>query len=50
MSEFLSLGGYGPYIWPSYILSAILLGAVSWHIIKRNRQIKALLEQASDRT
>ena len=50
MAEFFSLGGYAAYIWPSYILSAILLGALSWHIIKRNRQIKALLKQASDST
>ena len=48
MSEFFALGGYGAYIWPSYLLSAILLGALSWHIIQRNQQVKALLKQGSD--
>ncbi len=48
MAEFFSLGGYAAYIWPSYILSAILLGALSWHIIQRNRRIKRLLKRNAD--
>ena len=50
MAEFFALGGYGAYIWPSYILSAILLGVLSWYIIKRNKQIKTLSKQISDRS
>jgi len=28
MQEFLSMGGYGAYVWPSYIMSAVLLLAL----------------------
>ena len=28
MQEFLSMGGYGAYVWPSYGLSAVLLVGV----------------------
>lgn len=28
MQEFLSMGGYGAYVWPSYIMSAVLLVAL----------------------
>ncbi|MCR4378032.1 MAG: heme exporter protein CcmD [Rhodospirillales bacterium] len=28
MQEFLSMGGYGAYVWPSYVMSAVLLVAL----------------------
>lgn len=38
MQEFMSMGGYGAYVWPSYILSALLLGAL---LVASVRALKA---------
>lgn len=42
MQEFLSMGGYGGYVWPSYILTAVVLGAV---LVVSVRGLKATEEQ-----
>ena len=31
MSEFLAMGGYGAYVWPSYALAALLQQDLSRH-------------------
>jgi len=28
MAEYFAMGGYGPYIWPAYALSALALGGL----------------------
>lgn len=30
MSKFLTMGGYGMYVWPSYGLSAIVMVVILW--------------------
>lgn len=50
MLQFLSLGGYAAYIWPSYILTAVMLSGLSWMIIRRNRQIKSKIKSLSEQT
>jgi heme exporter protein D len=30
MSEFLDMGGYAAFVWPSYGLAAIVLGVLAW--------------------
>ena len=37
MSEFLSMGGYAVYVWPSYGLAAILLW-LNWYLPTRQHQ------------
>jgi heme exporter protein D len=30
MSEYLAMGGYAAFVWPSYGLTAAVLGALAW--------------------
>ncbi len=54
MSEFLSMGGYGVFIWSAYAVAAIVLGgllAISLRDMRRNEAtVKALrAERAAHR-
>lgn len=44
MQEFLNMGGYGGYVWPSYLISAAVLIALAVSIWRRGgalaRQLK----------
>lgn len=46
MNEFLNMGGYGAFVWPSYIITALVLAAVfifSHRLLKsRERELDAL--------
>lgn len=42
MSEFLSMGGYGAYVWPCFGVSLVVLGAL---YVQSARQLKRLREQ-----
>ncbi|MDD3447062.1 MAG: heme exporter protein CcmD [Zavarzinia sp.] len=47
--QFLAMGGYAAYIWPSFILTfAVVIGlaVVSWRRLKREEARLALLEQS----
>ncbi len=35
MSDFFAMGGYGPYIWPAYIVSFVTLVAIGWGRYRR---------------
>ena len=48
MSALISLGGYGSFIWPSYILTTLILGALSWVIIRRNLRAKRQLKDVEN--
>ncbi|MBC7162485.1 heme exporter protein CcmD [Immundisolibacter sp.] len=39
MSEFLAMGGYGAYVWPSYALAALVLGLNAWLPWRRHRHL-----------
>jgi heme exporter protein D len=41
MSEFLSMGGYAWYVWGSYGVTFLLLGAEVLLLMKRKRETKA---------
>jgi len=45
MSEFLSQGGYGGYIWASYGLTLILLLGEVWFLRQQRRTILARLSR-----
>jgi heme exporter protein D len=46
ITEFLAMGGYAPFVWPSYILAAVILAALlglSLRDLRRNENtLKAL--------
>ncbi len=49
MSEFLSMGGYGIYVWPSYlIVAAVLYGNVIAAKMQRKRIIRELQEHSEE--
>lgn len=50
MFDFFYLGNYGGYIWSSYILSAVLLGGLSWFIYRRNKRAHLQLKAALQKT
>ena len=35
MSAFFSMGGHGAFIWPCYIITALLVGGLFWHSQKK---------------
>jgi heme exporter protein D len=35
MGEFLAMGGYGAYVWPAYLFSALTLGGLAAWIIRK---------------
>ena len=39
MSEFLSMGGYAAFVWPSYGITALVLIANYWWIRSRHRRV-----------
>jgi heme exporter protein D len=43
MSDFLSMGGYGAYVWPSFALTAIILvGLLVQTLAERRRNLRRL--------
>ena len=49
MSEFLNMGGYAAFVWPSYALVAITL-VLNWYLPKiRHRNLLKQLKRRSDR-
>ena len=46
-SEFWSMGGYGFYVWGSYIFSLVL---IVWEVVSLKQRKKALTQQQSSNT
>lgn len=44
MADFLSMGGYGGYVWPAYILSLGLLSLAAWRVRRRLTQASGKLK------
>ena len=44
MSEFFEMGGYAVFIWPSYLLSGVIMVGLLIHSIKDWREQEALLK------
>ena len=45
MAEFFHMGGYGGYVWPAYLSSAIVLGGITAVIWRRRRRSQQQLDQ-----
>lgn len=39
------MGGYGGYVWPAYISSAVVLGAIAGLIWRRRRRLRKQLDR-----
>ena len=49
MSEFLSMGGYGIYVWPSYLIVAVVLyGNVVAAKVRRKNIIREIEEHTEE--
>jgi heme exporter protein D len=40
MSQFFYMGGYGFYVWGSYIVTALLLGAEVLQLLRRRKSLR----------
>ncbi|NOX83642.1 MAG: heme exporter protein CcmD [Alphaproteobacteria bacterium] len=45
MSEFLQMGGYARFVWPAYIVSALVIGGLSLAIWRRGRALQRQLSR-----
>ncbi len=48
MSEFLQMGGYAHFVWPAYIVSALVIGGLSLAIWRRGRALQRQLSRFDD--
>ena len=46
MSEFLHMGGYAAFVWPSFALAAVV---VAWNVVAARRLLAAARERARGR-
>lgn len=46
MNEFLSMGGYGAYVWPAWGVSALAIGGLVFAIWRRGRDLRRRLAAA----
>jgi heme exporter protein D len=46
-AEFLAMGGYGPYVWGAYGLTAALLALETWATLRRRRRALEIARRAS---
>lgn len=49
-SEFLAMGGHGPYVWSAWGVTALLLIAAVWHARVEHRQLIKGLKRRARRT
>ncbi len=49
MSDFLSMGGYGAFVWPAYAVSAVTLIGLSAFILRRARSARRRLDDLEKR-
>ncbi len=47
MSEFLAMGGYAAYVWPSFALTAIVMSANLYFAKRRRNKVIAKLRRVS---
>lgn len=49
-SEFFSMGGYGLYVWGSYLVSFACISGEIWILVKRRRTLQKYLGQRDETT
>jgi heme exporter protein D len=48
MNEFFAMGGYGFYVWGSYIVTAVAIAAEIWAVRARIRTARRAIADARD--
>ena len=48
MESFLSMGGYGAFVWPAYVLSALVMAGFLWQSLRELRRHEADLRTAEE--
>ncbi len=51
-AEFFDMGGYGPYIWSSFLIAAVVMSGLalqSWFDLKKQKRLVAELEARAER-
>lgn len=43
LAAFFAMGGYWPFVWPSYVLSGVVLGVLVWRGRRRVVRLEAAL-------
>ena len=43
INAFLHMGGYGPFVWPAYGISALVLAGILWQSARRLKRSNAEL-------
>ena len=43
MSDFLAMGGYAAFVWPSYGISLVALAAAAWWTVAAERKLRRRL-------
>lgn len=49
MVGLISLGGYGAYVWPAYVISAVTLAALAIYVVVRVRRARRRLADLEKR-
>ncbi len=49
-SEFFSMGGYGLYVWGSYLVSFVCIAGEIWILLNRQRTLQKYLGQRNELT
>ena len=47
-SAFIAMGGYGVYVWGSYLVTAAVLGAEVWILVSRHRAAQRELRERQE--
>jgi heme exporter protein D len=50
LSEFIRMGGYGPYVWGSYGVTLVLLGGEVLMLLKRRRAVARIAPEPKPET
>jgi len=51
-TEFFNMGGYGPYIWSSFLIAVVVMSGLalqSWLDLKKQKRLVAELEARAER-
>jgi heme exporter protein D len=46
LSAFIAMGGYGFYVWGSYIVTAAVIGVEAWLLVSRHRAARRALRDS----
>jgi heme exporter protein D len=49
MMQFLAMGGYAVFVWPSYALSVIVLAALTAWALREHASARAMLERLENK-